>query len=75
MSTFFLSIDDENENNWKFITDIPDLKLIHGLSFYEDKLHVSEPIIQMNNECDNQIIRSYDFKMHQWFESSLKKEN
>jgi hypothetical protein len=60
--------DEEEENTWKLITMIPNLKLIHGLSFYEDKLHISEPILKLNDEYDNQIIRSYDFKTNQWIE-------
>lgn len=66
----FSSLDNEQENNWKFITTIADLKLTNGLSFYDDKLHVSESIVTMNNEHDQQIIRSYDFKSHQWIESN-----
>jgi hypothetical protein len=63
-------LDDEKENNWKFITIIPDLKLIHGLSFYDDKLYISESILKINNEYDNQLIRSYDFQTNQWIELS-----
>jgi hypothetical protein len=63
-----LPTDEEEENNWKLITIIPNFKLIHGLSFYEDKLHISEPILKINNEYDTRIIRSYDFKTNQWTE-------
>jgi len=63
-------IDDEKEKNWKLITIIPNLKLTHGLSFYDDKLHITEPILKLNNEYDYQIIRSYDFKTNQWIELS-----
>ncbi|CAF0772243.1 unnamed protein product [Adineta steineri] len=61
---------EEKENKWKFITHIPNFKLIHGLSFYDDKLHVSESILNEGNESDSRIIRSYDFQTNQWIELS-----
>lgn len=67
---FCFSLDNEQENKWEFTTTIIDLKLSNGLSFYDDKLHVSESIVKMNNEHDQQIIRSYDFQTNQWIESA-----
>ncbi|CAF3401903.1 unnamed protein product [Rotaria sp. Silwood1] len=60
----------EDEKNWKFITTIPNLQLMHGLSYYDDKLHISHSILNIDNEYNTQIIRSYDFKINQWIESS-----
>jgi hypothetical protein len=66
----FYTDDEEEENRWKLITNIPNFKLIHGLSFYDDKLHISEPILKISNQYDSRIIRSYDFNTNQWIELS-----
>ena len=65
-------LDDEEKKNWKLITIIHHLKLSHALSFYDDKLHISELILKGHEEYDNQIIRSYDFKSNQWIEPAKK---
>ncbi|CAF4715115.1 unnamed protein product, partial [Rotaria socialis] len=61
---------DEEEKNWKLITSIPNLQLIHGLSFYDDKLHVSRSVLNIDNQYNSEIIRSYNLKTNQWIESS-----
>ena len=65
-------LDDDGTQNWKLITIIDHLKLSHALSFYDDKLHISEVILKANEEYDNQIIRSYDFKTNQWIDPAKK---
>ena len=64
----FIWLDDDNEKLWKFITNIPNLKLTDGLSFFDDKLHVSESLLTLNNEYDLQLTRTYDFETNQWIE-------
>ncbi|CAF2728684.1 unnamed protein product [Rotaria sp. Silwood2] len=61
---------EEEKKNWKLITTIPNLQLMHGLSFYDDKLHISHSILNIDNEYNTQIICSYDFKTNQWIELS-----
>lgn len=61
-------LDDEKEKTWQFITAIPDLKITHGLSFFEDKLHISEAAAQSDHQYDNHSIRTYNFQTNQWSE-------
>ncbi|CAF0800946.1 unnamed protein product [Adineta ricciae] len=61
---------EENDKQWKLVTTIPNFKLLHGLSFFEDKLHVSESTLKSEHDYDTRIIRSYDFTTNQWIESS-----
>ncbi|CAF1060707.1 unnamed protein product [Didymodactylos carnosus] len=60
---------DDVTKKWNLITTIPDFKLNHGLSFYENKLHISETIDQGPNLSPlSQTLRSYDIIKNQWIE-------
>jgi hypothetical protein len=50
---------------------IPNLKLAHALSFFDDKLHLCELMLTTNDNYESRIIRSYDFTIKQWIESSF----
>lgn len=63
-------LDNDENKQWTLITVVPHLKLIHALSFFEDRLHVSEPVLKANEEYDSRLLRSYDFKKNLWIELS-----
>lgn len=64
--------DDEGDNQWKLVTMIPELKIAHGLSFADDRLHVSETSFTSAEQFDTQLLRSYDFHTQQWTESGAR---
>lgn len=43
---------------------------MHGLSFYDDKLHTSHSVLNIDNHYNSRIIRSFDFKANKSIELS-----
>ncbi len=53
---------------WQRLTTIPNLKLLHALSFNDNKLHVSETIELPDRLPETNILRSFDLQKLIWIE-------
>lgn len=53
---------------WEHLTTIPDLTLLHALSFVDNKVHVSETTDLPDQIPDTKILRSFDLQNLVWIE-------
>ena len=51
---------------WQRLTTIPNLKLLHALSFNDNKLHVSETIELVDQSPVTNVLRSFDLEKLIW---------
>ena len=66
------------KQQWERLTTIPNLTLLHALSFNDNKLHVSETTDLPDQIPDTKILRSFDLKNLVWIEGDenvIKKKN
>lgn len=66
------------KQQWEQLTIIPNLTLLHALSFNDNKLHVSETTDLPDQIPDTKILRSFDLKNLVWIEGdeiATKKKN
>lgn len=53
---------------WEHLTTIPNLTLLHALSFTDNKVHVSETTDLPDQIPDTKILRSFDLQNLVWIE-------
>ncbi|CAF0900338.1 unnamed protein product [Didymodactylos carnosus] len=60
----------EERRKWLKVTDIPELELLHGLSYNDNKLHISETTEIPGKPPLTNILRSYDLQTGVWKEEN-----